>query len=113
MNTPFNWQTIKDNEFNIERDDRIIGDIVGCYAYSNAHCIFYQNLRQHYSSYLNKRAGRVAAHEMGHTGKINGTLPWSHHSDCVMESDTAANIDGASAYFYGNCKRKWIKLLGE
>ena len=100
------FTTCRENEFNVLNTDRF-GFAPGemGVSFGNAQCfIHYMNIIHNYSTGLDERAGRTAAHEMGHSIA-------SHHGTCVMVSNVT-DLPTNCQHFCGICIGKWWALLG-
>jgi len=71
-----------------------------CSCYVN-----YLKILHHYDDRYCERAGRTAAHEIGH--KISS---W-HHSDCIMVRNIT-DLPDKCQHFCEKCKKKWWEILG-
>jgi len=104
------FTTCKKNEFNITyHEGEGMWKECGHY-WSNENCeVYYDQIYVNYKDLsnpmLNKRAGKVAAHEMGHS--ISG-----HHEKCVMIPNIPDLPSDKCLQFCKRCEKKWEKILG-
>ena len=94
------------NEFNILPHTLVSNPGEMGFHGGNAKCwVYYENMSLKYSTRLNERAGRVAAHEMGHS-----YTAW-HHNNCVMVANIP-DLPERCEHFCDWCKAQWNTILG-
>lgn len=105
------------NEFNIKKSAEKGAAEYGQYL-GNANCkVFYDAIWEEYHTYaepkLNERAGKIAAHEMGHS--LYSTP--NHHEKCVMTGGLLlpriTDLPDGCLQFCDQCKKQWEKRLGK